>query len=103
MGFKGRVCRDRAPHEDDPITPLKPHKVETRNLYTNASERWEDPLPYTEKFEDALVYAAKLHRDQTRKGTGVPYVTHLLAVAAIVGESDGTEDEVIAALLHDAT
>ncbi len=59
-------------------------------------------MPYTEKFEDALLYAARLHRDQTRKGTGVPYVTHLLAVAAIVGESGGTEDEVIAALLHDA-
>ncbi len=59
-------------------------------------------MPYTEKFEDALVYAARLHRDQTRKGTGVPYVTHLLAVAAIVGENGGTEDEVIAALLHDA-
>ena len=59
-------------------------------------------MPYTESFEDALVYAARLHRDQTRKGTGVPYVTHLLAVAAIVGENGGTEDEVIAALLHDA-
>lgn len=59
-------------------------------------------MPYTEKFEDALVYSARLHRDQTRKGTGVPYVTHLLAVAAIVGENGGTEDEVIAALLHDA-
>ncbi len=59
-------------------------------------------MPYTEKFEDALVYAASLHRDQTRKGTGVPYVTHLLAVAAIVGENGGTEDEVVAALLHDA-
>ena len=59
-------------------------------------------MPYTEKFEDALAYAARLHRDQTRKGTGVPYVTHLLAVAAIVGENGGTEDEVISALLHDA-
>ena len=59
-------------------------------------------MAYTEKFEDALGYAAHVHRDQTRKGTGVPYVTHLLAVAAIVGENDGTEDAVIAALLHDA-
>jgi (p)ppGpp synthase/HD superfamily hydrolase len=58
-------------------------------------------LPYTEKFDRALLHTANLHRDQTRKGTGVPYVTHLLAVAAIVGENDGTEDEVIAALLHD--
>jgi len=59
-------------------------------------------VPYTEKFEDALLYAARVHRDQTRKGTGTPYVTHLLAVAAIVGENGGTEDEVVSALLHDA-
>ncbi|QIN83706.1 HD domain-containing protein [Rubrobacter tropicus] len=59
-------------------------------------------MPYTERLDDALVYAAGLHRDQTRKGSGIPYVTHLLAVAAIVGENGGTEDEVIAALLHDA-
>jgi (p)ppGpp synthase/HD superfamily hydrolase len=59
-------------------------------------------LPYGERFEEALLYAARLHRDQTRKGTEVPYVTHLLAVAAIVGENGGTEDEVVAALLHDA-
>ena len=59
-------------------------------------------MPYTEKFNEALLHAARLHRDQTRKGTDVPYITHLLAVAAIVGENDGTEDEVIAALLHDA-
>ena len=57
---------------------------------------------YGEKFEEALTYAARLHRTQMRKGTYVPYVTHLLAVAAIVGENGGTEDEVIAALLHDA-
>ena len=59
-------------------------------------------MPYGEKFEEALVYAARLHKDQTRKGNGIPYVTHLLAVAAIVGENGGTEEEVIAALLHDA-
>ncbi len=59
-------------------------------------------MPYGEKFEDALVYAARLHRDQTRKGSRVPYVTHLLAVAAIVGENGGTEEEVVSALLHDA-
>ena len=59
-------------------------------------------MPYGERFEEALLYAARLHRDQTRKGTGVPYVTHLLAVAAIVGETGGTENEVVAALLHDA-
>ena len=59
-------------------------------------------MAYGVKFEDALLYAARLHRDQVRKGTGVPYVTHLLAVASIVGENGGTEDETVAALLHDA-
>src|ERR671932_1999797 len=60
------------------------------------------PLSYGEKFEKALLYATRLHRDQTRKGTDTPYITHLLAVAAIVGENGGTEDEVVAALLHDS-
>lgn len=59
-------------------------------------------MPYGEKFETALVYASRLHRDQYRKGTRIPYITHLLAVAAIVGENGGTENEVVAALLHDA-
>ena len=54
------------------------------------------------RFDDALVLAAKLHRDQVRKGTGIPYVSHLLGVAAIVLEHGGNEDEAIAALLHDA-
>jgi len=59
-------------------------------------------MPYGEMFEQALPYAARAHRYQLRKGTSTPYVTHLLAVAAIVGENGGTEDEVVAALLHDA-
>ena len=59
-------------------------------------------MPYGEQFGEALSYAAQVHRDQRRKGTQVPYVTHLLAVAAIVGENGGTEEEVVAALLHDA-
>jgi (p)ppGpp synthase/HD superfamily hydrolase len=62
----------------------------------------EAPLSYGQKFEEALLYASRLHRDQTRKGTDTPYVTHLLAVTAIVGENGGTEDEVVAALLHDS-
>jgi (p)ppGpp synthase/HD superfamily hydrolase len=59
-------------------------------------------LSYGEKFEEALLYTSRLHSDQTRKCTDTPYVTHLLAVAAIVGENGGTEDEAVAALLHDA-
>ena len=56
----------------------------------------------TERFEQALVYATRLHAAQIRKATGVPYITHLLSVTALVLEDGGNEDEAIAALLHDA-
>lgn len=56
----------------------------------------------TARFGEALVYAAELHKNQVRKGTTIPYVAHLLSVAGIVIEYGGTEDEAIAALLHDA-
>jgi GTP pyrophosphokinase len=56
----------------------------------------------TERFRDALVYAFDLHREQRRKVSGVPYVAHLLGVAGIALENGATEDEAIAALLHDA-
>jgi (p)ppGpp synthase/HD superfamily hydrolase len=53
-------------------------------------------------FERALVYAARLHRRQLRKGGPVPYEAHLLAVASLVLEDGGSQAEAIAALLHDA-
>ena len=56
----------------------------------------------TGRFEKALVYAARLHATQYRKGTSRPYLAHLLGVASIVLTHGGDEDEAIAALLHDA-
>lgn len=56
----------------------------------------------TTRFDDALRYAHNLHRDQTRKGTAIPYISHLMAVSALVLEHGGDEDQAIAALLHDA-
>jgi (p)ppGpp synthase/HD superfamily hydrolase len=35
------------------------------------------------RFDDALAYASALHRHQLRKGSGIPYVSHLLAVSAL--------------------
>jgi (p)ppGpp synthase/HD superfamily hydrolase len=52
--------------------------------------------------ESALKFAARLHAKQTRKGSDAPYISHLLAVAAIALEHGATESEAIAALLHDA-
>jgi (p)ppGpp synthase/HD superfamily hydrolase len=56
----------------------------------------------TEHYSRAVDLARSLHDGQTRKGTEVPYLSHLLAVSAIVLEQGGTEDQAIAALLHDA-
>ena len=54
------------------------------------------------RFRAALGYAATIHANQLRKGTDIPYLGHILAVAALVIEDGGTETEAIAALLHDA-
>src|SRR5437868_14880442 len=56
----------------------------------------------TDRFDRALLYAIHVHGGQARKGTSIPYVAHLLAVAATVLEYGGSEDIAIAALLHDA-
>jgi (p)ppGpp synthase/HD superfamily hydrolase len=61
-----------------------------------------DNLKLTERFDRALLLASELHRSQFRKGTAIPYMAHLMAVSTLVLENDGTEDEAIAGLLHDA-
>lgn len=53
------------------------------------------------RFDEALGYASRAHSGQRRKGSGVPYVAHLLGVTALVLEAGGDETEAIAALLHD--
>jgi (p)ppGpp synthase/HD superfamily hydrolase len=45
------------------------------------------------QFESALVYASQLHATQVRKGSNIPYISHLLSVAALVLEDGGTEEE----------
>ncbi len=56
-----------------------------------------------ERLIRALERATRLHAAQRRKGAGgAPYYSHLWAVAAMVAEHGGSEDAVIAALLHDA-
>lgn len=56
---------------------------------------------YSRRLDDALGLAADAFRTHVRKGSGVPYLTHLLSVMAIVGEHGGDEDQMIAAVLHD--
>ena len=59
-------------------------------------------VPLTTRFDHALLFAAQVHRDQDRKKSGIPYISHLLGVASIVLDYGGDEDMAIAALLHDA-
>ena len=53
------------------------------------------------RFADAVSFALAAHGEQTRKGTDIPYISHLLAVASLVLEAGGDEDMAIAGLLHD--
>ena len=66
------------------------------------STHTEDSVILSERFDKAVALARTLHGGQVRKGTAIPYLAHLLAVAALVLEDGGDEDEAIAALLHDA-
>jgi GTP pyrophosphokinase len=59
-------------------------------------------MTLSSRFEEALLYAARLHASQLRKGGSIPYVAHLLGVASIALQYGANEDEAIAALLHDA-
>lgn len=65
------------------------------------SERTTTPL-LGEAFSRALMFAADKHGTQVRKGGDIPYLGHLLSVAGLVIEAGGTENQAIAALLHDA-
>lgn len=56
----------------------------------------------TARFDEAVRYAREVHDGDSRKGTGTPYLGHLIGVASIVLDDGGSEDEAIAALLHDA-
>ena len=69
------------------------HPLRRKRVLTN---------PLGERFNQALVYAHTLHREQPRKGKNVPYIGHLLGVASLVLECGGDEEMAIAALLHDA-
>ena len=54
-----------------------------------------------DRFVEALAYAVELLGGQARKATTIPYLSHVLAVCSLVLEDGGTEDEAMAALLHD--
>lgn len=56
---------------------------------------------YGPRLGEALAFAADAFARRVRKGSGTPYLTHLLAVTALVGEHGGDEEQMIGAVLHD--
>jgi len=75
----------------------------TGNITKQAKFPWpEKPWLLSGRFVDALEAAAVMFAVKDRKGTGVPYITHLLATCAIALQNGAGEDQAIAALLHDA-
>ncbi len=56
----------------------------------------------SERFDEAFLFAHRLHARQYRKGSRIPYIGHLMAVSALVIDYGGDENQAIAALLHDA-
>ncbi len=101
---------------EEPLAPLRPAVATALEAVLGAhravlpakipAKAPEPPPPPTTilgpRFTEAVAFAISKHSQQTRKGSTTPYLTHLLAVAGRVGESGGTEDEIIAGLLHDA-
>ena len=59
-------------------------------------------MTLSDRYSKALQFAFELHKYQERKKTGIPYISHLISVSALVMEYGGSEDQAIAALLHDA-
>lgn len=60
------------------------------------------PPLFTDRLDEAFRLARTLHATQPRKGGDIPYLAHLMGVCSLVLEDGGTEDEAVAALLHDA-
>ena len=60
------------------------------------------PWVYSDRIFAAMAAAAQIHASQVRKGTTIPYLSHLLGTCAIALDYGANEDEAIAALLHDA-
>src|SRR6516164_8152169 len=77
---------------------------ELPSLYPDTNYMMTSRMPatvLTDRFDRALLYATHVHGGQVRKETTIPYIAHLLAVAATVLEYGGSEDMAIAGLLHD--
>ena len=54
-----------------------------------------------DKIETAIIFAAKAHHNQKRKGTDIPYITHPFAVGMLLQKEKCSEEVIAAGILHD--
>lgn len=80
---------------------LVPARLRPSSLLIMGESDTTAPL-LTARFQRAFAVASEVHATQVRKGTHIPYLAHLMSVAALVLEHGGREDAAIAGLLHDA-
>ncbi|MBP1769856.1 MAG: guanosine polyphosphate synthetase/pyrophosphohydrolase, partial [Candidatus Aminicenantes bacterium] len=74
----------------------------TENITKHPKFPWpEMPWLLSGRFVDALEAAAVMFAAKDRKGTGIPYIAHLISACAIALQNGADEDQAIAALLHD--
>ena len=73
----------------------------TKKLMSTISKSASPTQKLGKRFEDAVLFATQKHANQRRKSTAIPYIAHLMSVAALVLEAGGDEDLAIAGLLHD--
>ena len=56
---------------------------------------------FMDMVEKAIIFAAKAHNDQKRKGTDIPYITHPFAVGMLLQKEKCSEEVIAAGILHD--
>jgi (p)ppGpp synthase/HD superfamily hydrolase len=80
----------------------RPEQLRNKNeTVVIGSSLWRIPVEYSERYEQALRLAARLHRSQTRKGSDLPYITHPVHVSVILLRHGFSTEVAIAGLLHD--
>ncbi len=92
------------------VQDMTPDEIEEFGFWSDYSRSLTDgeipmadgwPKEFPMRLGKATEYAAEKFHWKARKGTFIPYMSHLLAVTSLVYEMGGKSEQVIAALLHD--
>jgi (p)ppGpp synthase/HD superfamily hydrolase len=51
--------------------------------------------------DQAIQFAAMAHKNQTRKSTNIPYITHPISVGMLLQKAKCSEEVIVAGILHD--